>query len=360
MYSEKDWVKTLCNAFELPVVNWLPPSIADLLTHLLVNPSREIEGDVLFLMIEEDMTTAQLLAVLPGRGEIIAEYPVVFQHSTRSFTDNLTFFLQEKLVPYAADHGVYDNGSWSLKHVLLKTADNCTNDVKAIIDKYLGDVSVITVDKNPQTIINELPASIHTRNIFNSVLMIYPKHFYIEKSGPGSAISQLELIPYASENFVLNINQRYKIFSFATDSEYNLADSSKNLLRVKLYEKNFIDSKSEIAAEPNLILEHVHKLNNNDNVINIYLNLPLKCLEVDYTYGNSSSATHDDVLQDLQKQQQAGYDFISGLHLIDPQIISDYDQHLKHGQNEILSSHYISQTVYYKALTLLSVLSAKK
>lgn len=356
MQTEKTWIKTLCNAFKLPEAEWLPPAVTDMLSYLLAAPARFLEGDILYIRAEEQVTSAQLLTILLNKGEIIAEKPVIMQNSASSLAEDVSCFWQEQLIPYAAEYGLYKDGVWNLDQILLKAADDDIDLIKSIIDQAKIPVSVIPAI-NQLEISNKLPAGYHARQVFNSVLIIYPKHFYIEKKPAISDQPSLELIPFASENLVLNINQRCKIFSFPADSEYNLADD-KNFLRCKIYEQDYIDRKPSISADPYLSMEHNSQLQDTDMVVEIYLNLSSNCLEVDIVIPDATSPGREDVLQDWKEQQQIGYDLINHLPFIEPRLIADYGQYLKAA--EPLSDQNISKAVYFRAVTLLNILCSKK
>ncbi len=356
MQTEKTWIKTLCNAFALPETEWLPPAVTDMLSYLLADPSQFLEGDILYLMVEEQMTYAQLLTILSNKGEIIAEKPVIMQNSANSLAEDVSCFWQEQLVPYAAEYGLYNDGAWNVDQILLKAADDHIDLVRNILDQAMVPVSFIPAVDQQETS-NKFTAGNHARQVFHSVLIICPKHFYIEKKSAVLAPSPLEPIPFASENLILNINQRCKIFSFPADSEYNLSDDKKSL-QCKIYEQDYIDRKPSMAAGLYLSLEHNSQLQDADKVIELYLNLACNCLEVAIVTPDAALADREDVLQDWQKQQQLGYDLINHLPFIEPQLIADYGQFLKTTQP--LISQDISKAVYFRAVTLLNILCSKK
>ncbi len=357
MNSQQDLIKYLCNVFKLTEIEWLPSSVVALLLYLLENPSSSVDGDILFLNIEKQKTSAQLLTIIAAKGEIIVEKPVFFSHDDKKF--NISLFLEKDIIPYATELGIYHDELLSINLVLLLDEEEQIIDVNELTNSFWGAVPIITPYKSPDTFIKELSIENYSGQTFNSVLLIYPKHFYIEKKRTGPLDSKLELIPFATESFALKINQRYKIFSFTADSEYNLTEE-KNLLRVKLYEKHFSNIVPAETSEPQLILDQIGETNCNQNIINIYLNLALDCLEVDYSDAYPALSAPDDIRQELQERHQIGYDFIRDNQLADPRFISDYGLHLQQGYNMPVSSQYINKGVYFKALALLSLLSGKK
>ena len=360
MNSQQDLIKYLCNVFKLTEIEWLPSSVVALLLYLLENPSSSVDGDILFLNIEKQKTSAQLLTIIAAKGEIIVEKPVVFFHEDKKFPEhNLSLFLEKEIIPYATELGIYNDELLNINLVILLDDEEQIIDVNELTNSFWGAVPIITPYKSPDTFIKELSVENYSGQTFNSVLLIYPKHFYIEKKRTDSLGSKLELIPFATDSFALNINQRYKIFSFTADSEYNLAEE-KNLLRVKVYEKHFSNIPPAATSDPQLILDQTGQTNCNQTIINIYLNLALDCLEVDYSNAYPALSAPDDIRQELQKRHQIGYDFIRDNQLADPHFISDFGLHLQQGVNMPVSSQYISKTVYFKALALLSLLSGKK
>lgn len=353
MYTNKTRIKTLCKAFALPETSWLPQAVMDLLVYLLTHPSSFMEGDILYLNCQEETTYAQLLTILADKGEIIVERPLIIDNSGCLLAGGVSLWEHKKLVSYAAEYGLYNNEAWNLNWILLK-AGRSSDQIEKIIEPSPQPITVMTIAD--ETVISaKIAAGNDTRQAFNAILLIYPRHLFIEKISADPEVRQLERIPFASENLVLDITQRCKIFSFSANSEYNLADD-KNLLLCRIYEQNFIDSEADQRENPLLSLEHQSHLGDRDTVVELYLNLPHNCLEIAYASNQADST--DNLLQDWQQQQQAGYELISSLPFVDSRLIADYGHHLK--REDLYLPQNISKTVYYKALTLLNILCAKK
>jgi hypothetical protein len=94
-----------------------------MLSYLLADPARFLEGDILYIRADEHVTSAQLLTILLNTGEIIAEKPVIMQNSASSLAEDVSCFWQEQLIPYAAEYGLYKDGVWNLDQILLKAAE---------------------------------------------------------------------------------------------------------------------------------------------------------------------------------------------------------------------------------------------
>ncbi|NLB52849.1 MAG: hypothetical protein GX808_07910 [Syntrophomonadaceae bacterium] len=343
MNSESELTKALCAAFKLNRVEWLPASVRTLLFYLLENPSSLVDGNILFININKQKINVQLLSIITGKGEIIAEKQETFPYDEVSC-------LPEKLMSYAVELGIYKKGLWDIDFILLVTDEEKDDFIDKLMTKSWNTMPILSISDKLQTKLQELTDR-YSGPTFNSVLVVYPRRFYIEKAGTETETTQLEFIPFASDLLAMNITQRYKIFSFAAKSQYNLSWRD-DLLRIKIYEKP-IDSTND-NSDLKLVLEETREINKN-HLINIYLNLPRKRLEVDCSLLSAS----DNILQELHKSQQSGYDFIKESQLLNTQLISDFDQHLKH-QNIPDSSKHTSKTVYYRALSLLSLLSNKK
>lgn len=350
MYKPETKSNTTGPAFPLPGDDRLPPGITGLLSYLQANPAQSLAGDILFLQIKERYTLIQLLTLLPARNEIIAERPLVMTNGINIPADH-GLFQREELVDYGLRHGIYLDGIWNINYILLDAA----RDLSLSLMKNLPqDIPFMTINDN-QSDNPVISADKHEGHIFEKILMIHPQHFYIEKNSRDGAASFLEPIPFASENLVLDISRRYKIFSFPA-AEYNLADDDHSLW-FKIYKQSFKDSSWEIESNPLLVLEYKKDITPDDAIIDIYLNLPSHSLEIGFSGNSTMAAEADNMLQDWQRQRQIGYDKITDLPFIAPQLRADYQQHLEDDQQEVPD---ISKSVYYKALTLLNILCAKK
>ena len=240
--------------------------------------------------------------------------------------------------------------------MILFSTDNETLDLSRL-DLY-NEKQLINRAKIPNNI-EELIAKKYCGQIFPSISMVYPWHFYIEKKGRDSAQAQMDLIPFDTDSLALDLSQRYKIFSFAADSKYNLADS-ENCLQIRVYRKFSAGGLPQESITPELFCDQKMEISSPQSLINLYINLPCKRLEVDYADPGAGLYAAGHTLMDLQKQQESGYDFIRENQLGDSQLLSDFGLHLEQLQNMPVSSQVVSKTVYFRALLLLSVLTGKK
>lgn len=350
MHKHETKSNTTGTVFPLPGADSFPPGIAGLSAYLQADPSESLAGDILFLQIKEEYTLIQLLTLLPARNEIIAERPLVMAHDINT-PENHGFFQREELVNYGSRHGIYLDGAWNINQVLLDADGDLS---MSLMKDMPADIKLMAItDKQSDNPV--ISTANHAGHIFKRILKIHPQHFYIGKKSRDGKARFLEPIPFASENLVLDISRRYKIFSFPA-AEYNLADDDQSLW-IKIYKQSFKDSTWEIESNPILVLEYKKDIIPDEAVIDIYLNLPSPALEIGFSGNSTMAADADNMLQDWQRQRQIGYDKITDLPFIAPQLRADYQQHLEGDQQGVPD---ISKSVYYQALTLLNILCAKK
>ena len=323
-----------------------------LLTYLQARPSVSMAGDILYIQAKEKAIFIQLLTLLHERKELIAEKPLVI--ATDSGSHQLQgLFRRKELLSYAAQHGIYADGLWNVNEILLNAPRDLNQEI------IIGPPQGITITTITDGRTNAPAISVDNpgRQVFEKILMIYPKHFYIEIIPQGAETRPLELIPFATENLVLDLTRRYKIFSFSANGKYNLAGEDQSL-SVKIYEQSFKGSSLEMDPEPSLVLDCERKLDHLDTIVELYFSPSSHSLELELTPNDTFSHHTHNVLWEWQRQRQIGYDVITDFTFIDPQLLIDYGQHLNlEGRNKIPD---ISKTVYYKALTLLNILCAEK
>ena len=351
MDTTKNRIKNLCHTFSLPETDWLPAGVVELLTYLQSDPSAAMKGDVLYLQVGARSVFVQLLTLFPERKEIIAERPLVIALDS-VFDLGSDLFQHGKLLSYAAGHGIYADGMWDINEILLNAPDNLNREMIADLPDGINITTIIDEQELPPAV---SPAG-HDGRIFKNILAIWPKLYFIETASGGAEAKQLELIPFASENLVLDVSQRHKIFSFPAGGKYNLADDDQSLL-IRIYEQSFKDSDLEMNQDPSLVLEYESKLDHIDAVIELCFDFPTQSLELEFSTTSSSSHTHY-MLREWQNQIQVGYDTVKVFPFIDAQLLIDYGQHLERGRPHKLPD--INKTVYYKALTLLNILCFEK
>ena len=359
MNWEENWVKTLCDAFQLPEVNWLPASVVYLLSYLLTVSSPVAEGDVLYLKIGEDVATVQLLTILPVKEEIVVERAVHSRYVYNQSAEQIVrIFLQEVVLPYIAALGVKDQARPEFNLVLLDTDNDLVNNLSELINHFLGMMPIVILKELPEALKNVPETNISGSQTFNSVYIICPHHFFIKKRNTTAEGSQWELIPFAYQDLALNISKSYKIFSLGTDSEYNLTDS-KNQVKLKLYIGDSSPPDNEKASGPGSFFEYAGEVDDKNSILNIFFNLRTNRFEFDHTHDKSALPDRN-ILQELHQLQVNGYDFVNSLCFIDSNLLSDYGQYLKQTAGQEFSSPHLNRTIYFQALTLLDLLSVKK
>jgi molecular chaperone DnaK (HSP70) len=307
-----------------------------------LNKADFFDGHSLIASFEQDFFFAQLQPIFKR---------------LQTYIDEVLKFRAKKL-------GLFDGQRWLMDYILLLGGSARSQAVQALIKEKIPGVPLICPEDLDFNVVRGLCTwSNLLGKSAGSFKCIYPFQFYIEKFEQDKQACALELIPFDTANLELDVNGRYKIFSFSLPSPYNLAaDSDSIRLRVfELAEEDDIKS-LERFQDQELALQLDIPQETDSETMELYLNLALSRLEVNLSRPEAAAKfkKEAEIFEDFRVRQKNSYDLIKTYKHHNPDLLSDFAEHLSPLDKKLEQAYEgHAETTLFKLLCLLQFLSNK-
>ncbi|MDD2620980.1 MAG: Hsp70 family protein [Syntrophomonadaceae bacterium] len=284
----------------------------------------------------------------------------MFKHQLEHVFNRLKIFFNESVKMRAQNLNLHDGHHWKLDYVLLQGGASQITGVTKMVQELCTGITLIQPKDLDLNVVRGL-SKWNTEGLaaYSRVKTIFPFQFYIERINPENNMPELEKIRFDTANLELDIDTKYKIFSFNPDSHYNLAVDSQ-LLSCKIYEVEEADSK--VGLERFCGQELVWRLDISretaPETINIYLDMARSQL----VSSDQEQPNKEEIYPELHKNflltDHKALDWISEYAYARKALLSDFRAHLSQQENKHnLPVHDHAQTTKYKLLCLLDFLT---
>lgn len=286
----------------------------------------------------------------------------MFKLQLQDVFERFKIYFNESIKNRAQNLNLYDGQHWQLDYVLLQGGASQCRGVSKLVQELCPGVPVIQPEDCDFNVVRGLSLWKESGMAAGSqVKSIFPFQFYIQSLDPQSHNPGLEKIRFDTGNLELDIQGRYKIFTFNPDSHYNLAVDN-GLLSCKIYEveegEQGVDLQrfhgQELVWRLDTLLEQAPQM------INIYLDMAHSQLESsDIAEAKpSGEANRHALFKNFLLSQQKSLAWISRYPLARQPLLNDFKTYLSRPEvkNELLENSP-RQTTRYRLLCLLDFLS---
>jgi actin-like ATPase involved in cell morphogenesis len=285
-----------------------------------------------------------------------------FKLQLQPIFERFKIYFNQLVKPRAQKLNLYTaNNKWNLDYIFLFGGASQTPGILELVKELCPDIPVIIPNDPYFNVVKGLCAR-DNFPYFGSMKALYPFSFCIEQKETHQDSNSLYIIPFDTGNLPLDINGRYKIFSIAPTSIYNLAGDS-NRVCFKIFEVT--EEEANLTVErfsgQEIVLQVDTGIDSFSDIADIYLNFARSELELKIS---KQPAKHllmeDDIFDKLHNKQRLALNLVKEYKLHNLRLIKDYSRHfnkMEKTTQKPYANHL--ETTFYKVLALLQFLSGK-
>lgn len=269
-----------------------------------------------------------------GQSLILTVDQDMFFSQTQPVFKRLEEYIEQSLKSKAAYLGLYQSGKWNLDYILLVGGASLILGVKELLATTFNNVPIILPANREFNVLAGLSAweTQHQSRQLTSIKTIYPFHFFAERFDPVQQSTILDRLPFDTTNLSLDTENRYKIFTLARDSVYNLSSDCDNV-KFRVYEA--AEEENNIVAQRfsdrDLVLEIDELKTDLPDFLDIYLDLAGSELKAATSSqpGTEAFLSKPGFFPGLLNKQTTCYNNYQKLHKAKPDLLDNYQTLLK-------------------------------